>query len=259
MLANINTTGSHESSFHNRYQSGEFEPMVKVRPCVQHYIPGLIRDIYGPQALLSGPSDTEYARFVRELADQILLFLFEDYIPFLWGDVERSVDVVATDLLGIDFVFWNTHSWLSLFCTNLPEGYDETAPGLIWKRHKAGLLRQSQLRILRLVFTTFLDQVRDLIGTMDRRDDNDRLILMRAFYSFRILLEKLLCSPEFRSERLELLLLKYLEEPQVDFEVARGVMQCEVLLSVAEAEQEEDELRMREVRRRREYVLLSRI
>ncbi|RPA74640.1 hypothetical protein BJ508DRAFT_418504 [Ascobolus immersus RN42] len=154
------------------------------------------------------------ARYIRDTGDMIYEFIFDDFYP-LFG------------CKSSDFVYKQIWLFIEAFCSHL-EGYVPD-DGAIWLRYNAGLLRQGQVRLIRWAVVGYLREMRGLIGTLDPGNVQSTLMLM--WYSSDRLEEmndRLLSSPRFRSERLEVLLLVYLEEPGVDMEVARGILECDL-------------------------------
>ncbi|RPA81407.1 hypothetical protein BJ508DRAFT_414831 [Ascobolus immersus RN42] len=86
------------------------------------------------------------------------------------------------------------------------------------ERHKAGLLRDGQVRLVCAVLQSARDQL-DAIVSKDFIGLDIRLIYRMAENA----LTEFFCSASFRSERLENLILKYLAEEDVNMEVVRGV------------------------------------
>ncbi|RPA76858.1 hypothetical protein BJ508DRAFT_417433 [Ascobolus immersus RN42] len=85
-------------------------------------------------------------------------------------------------------------------------------------RHKAGLLRDTQIQLLGAVYRGTMEEVHRIIERNgEMKEINDALD--RSYP----LVKRLIASGRFRSERLELLILKYLKEEGVCMDVVRGV------------------------------------
>lgn len=107
----------------------------------------------------------------------------------------------------------------------------ELEPPLIWKRYDSGLMREQQIQLLILVVRTMMDRIRLLCHTANSQiefmklEDWTRtmmqidLELIRTNRSIHIFFG----NERFRSERLELLLTKYLLEDDINMEVVKGL------------------------------------
>ncbi|RPA83543.1 hypothetical protein BJ508DRAFT_413467 [Ascobolus immersus RN42] len=92
-------------------------------------------------------------------------------------------------------------------------------------REKAGLLRKAQVELVEIVLRTVMVQLQALVtAPLQVADESGRLKeLERVCKRARVLLFGFLLHPKFRSERLEVLLLRYLKEDGVNWEVVRGM------------------------------------
>ncbi|RPA81410.1 hypothetical protein BJ508DRAFT_414834 [Ascobolus immersus RN42] len=87
-------------------------------------------------------------------------------------------------------------------------------------RLDAGLLRKGQVRLILAAHKSTVDFFAEILATSENKSQD----IVTACYMLRSLLGNLLCSEKFRSERLELLLLKYLAEEEVNMDVAKAVV-----------------------------------
>ncbi|RPA87090.1 hypothetical protein BJ508DRAFT_357543 [Ascobolus immersus RN42] len=88
-------------------------------------------------------------------------------------------------------------------------------------RYKHGLLRNNQLELIKVVLENLLAGIEDLSEILEGQElkDGQIVLIRRAAW----LLHHFILSERFRSERLELLLLKYIKEEGVNMEVVRGL------------------------------------
>ncbi|RPA83541.1 hypothetical protein BJ508DRAFT_304729 [Ascobolus immersus RN42] len=108
----------------------------------------------------------------------------------------------------------------------------ESAGQTLAQRHAAGLLRAEQVQIIAIALRMTMGQIAMLIDAemLPCWNEADRLCEMKMVCrSFSHLFWRFLGHESFRSERLELLLLGYLREDEVNWDVVRG-------LKVADAE-----------------------
>ncbi|RPA76400.1 hypothetical protein BJ508DRAFT_311128 [Ascobolus immersus RN42] len=100
------------------------------------------------------------------------------------------------------------------------QGYGD--PVLLWYR---GLLRHNHIWLVVRVLEGLLENLRYLFDTGDDIRDEVRDIIVGASG----MLEGLLYHDRFRSERLEILLVKYIKEEAVNYDVFRGVKEATAL------------------------------
>ncbi|RPA81412.1 hypothetical protein BJ508DRAFT_414837 [Ascobolus immersus RN42] len=89
------------------------------------------------------------------------------------------------------------------------------------ERSRAGLLRKGQVLLVLAAVESGLDSLADILAHSE--NDNRGRDLLIAVESHISLLFSFVSSSKFRSERLEILLLKYLAEEDVNMDVARAV------------------------------------
>lgn len=102
-------------------------------------------------------------------------------------------------------------------------------------RYDRGMLRSSQVKLLQIVIGSLVRELKEKVTLLVEitrsntiRENSSSLQallkdLLFIIYSNYELIAKLLGNQRFRSERLELLLLKYLEEEGMNIGVAKGV------------------------------------
>src|SRR5690606_897101 len=89
---------------------------------------------------------------------------------------------------------------------------------LLRKRSKARLLRDGQVRLVNAVFQGTMEQVAALLS----EEKGLPWVILPCVMSEQ-LINKLFCSQAFRSERLEVLIMRYLDEEGVNMEVVSAV------------------------------------
>ncbi|RPA71491.1 hypothetical protein BJ508DRAFT_367734 [Ascobolus immersus RN42] len=90
-------------------------------------------------------------------------------------------------------------------------------------RWKHGMLRERQIKLIELVLRNFLEQLRAILE-VSIGNENLRLVEFgRVCLLAGLSISSFFGSPRLRSERLEVLLLRYLDEKDVNWEVVRGL------------------------------------
>ncbi|RPA86978.1 hypothetical protein BJ508DRAFT_410571 [Ascobolus immersus RN42] len=141
----------------------------------------------------------DYPVPLRDITNKYLLFFLEEFLPYL---AEHSREIPHED-------------WIDLY--QITRNID----GTIKERITAGLFREAQGRILEITIAAQINQLRALIMDPEANLDD----FERSCISFNSRMSYL-C--EMRSERLELLLLQYLEEDGVNLDVAKGIEQATI-------------------------------
>ncbi|RPA83542.1 hypothetical protein BJ508DRAFT_324568 [Ascobolus immersus RN42] len=110
---------------------------------------------------------------------------------------------------------------------------------VLLRRHEAGLLRDGQVQLVEIVLRGVMVQLGAMIEVECAEEELRLRRMMGVCTKARELLLGLLVHRNFRSERLEGLLLGYLREEGVNWRVVRGV-------EAAEKRREREKLRMNE-------------
>ncbi|RPA74641.1 hypothetical protein BJ508DRAFT_366110 [Ascobolus immersus RN42] len=162
----------------------------------------------------------ELSRDLAEVVGMMVRFLLEHVVPFIIdGPGHRGFDILGAITGSV--------ASNSTYACLPPEGRSFQA----WRhtfalRNRAGLLRKNHVRIYRLACEAHLRHTEGLLKGCDWDRDLDTLKLVRwADDEFVELLQFII---RIRSERLEILLLKYLDEPDINMEVARKLMTINV-------------------------------
>lgn len=171
-----------------------------------------------------------------------LRFYICELIPYLRQDTEILYAIHKNDETEFPLPNWLEREskesyFMSLFLDNIIGLGDSSNP--VRQRYQAGMLREEQIKLLRVVLDGLLSELRWLLDQWE--DSKDKLKdwkserglelwleilkeIKRACLRSQSLLKNFLARKRFRSERLEVLLLKYLEEEGVNREVVRGVI-----------------------------------
>lgn len=101
---------------------------------------------------------------------------------------------------------------------------------VVASRWKAGLLRMGQVRLIETVLRGCLESINLMIKVENRGELSDTEFevvrlreIARVCHRTKETIVRFFGSERFRSERLELLIGRYLEEEGVNWEVVRGV------------------------------------
>ncbi|RPA73490.1 hypothetical protein BJ508DRAFT_381039 [Ascobolus immersus RN42] len=89
-----------------------------------------------------------------------------------------------------------------------------------YRRWIARMARQNQIRLIEIVLQSSADE---LSALCERRSPTLQIEMFLALSLMRKSVERFVANAEFRSERLELLLVRYLVEEEVNMQVAKAV------------------------------------
>ncbi|RPA73492.1 hypothetical protein BJ508DRAFT_419014 [Ascobolus immersus RN42] len=94
-------------------------------------------------------------------------------------------------------------------------------PGLFSKRCSTGMVRQNQLRLIEAALQSSVDELCALVKR--GRTDALHIEIRIAVALLKSTIKRFFATSRFRSERLELLLMRYLVEDEVNMQVAKAV------------------------------------
>ncbi|RPA74639.1 hypothetical protein BJ508DRAFT_312680 [Ascobolus immersus RN42] len=239
MVTNSSHADASKYSFYIRYKNGEFDSLIEEmcerthRKVLRRFIDNYytFEEHYKKDAV-AGREKLLLAEQLAELVELLLLFCFDELIPFARTALGQMQQDSSSWNTFREYFFLACEIHLSI-CKDLTislEGSVNRDPSayIIAKRYHSGLLRGNQVYLLRIATDSYVQQIRGLIR-IELEDTTGRVnywVLNWALQDFYLLLLRFLCSDRFRSERLEVLLLKYLEEPEINMEVYRGVSRC---------------------------------
>jgi len=98
------------------------------------------------------------------------------------------------------------------------------------ERFQAGLLRASQCKLVAITLDALTAQVQGIMAREKPGETSVETIVglvESACKRTKLLISQFLLSPKLRSERLEVLLLRYLMEEEVNMEVVEGIERAE--------------------------------
>ncbi|RPA86536.1 hypothetical protein BJ508DRAFT_411220, partial [Ascobolus immersus RN42] len=167
----------------------------------------------------------------QAILDECLLFYLHSFQPYfehrlerkelgpnMEGDDPRLGFIKILERLAFDNAPYENRS---PYCT------DEARPSLaftIQARWKAGLLRGGQVLVIETLLRKLLLELTALLGERTDSIETVRLVEMeRAIDRADRAIKHFFGNARFRSERLEVLLVKYLGEPEVNTDVVRGI------------------------------------
>ncbi|RPA71505.1 hypothetical protein BJ508DRAFT_90176 [Ascobolus immersus RN42] len=144
----------------------------------------------------------------RQILAEHLLFYYTHLHDFLAVTaVEPWVEVKGLDMAAMESIYAYTH---------LPV----IAPAFV-QRYKRGLMREGQIQLIKAAFKSGLEELKVILRIREPGFDATEEVLEACQRNGRLL--TWLTSGDFRSERLEVLLGRYLIEPGVNLEVARAI------------------------------------
>lgn len=163
------------------------------------------------------------------LVEDLILFYIDVIYPYM-----RFKAAVPFDVVNSEGVLLVSHLWdiLELRFINLIEylgdpNTDQFRGGvIIAERYRLGLMRPHQIQLLERTYCHMMATISSTLISYSMEDEVDEKVrlfeITRAMFSASKFV-RFFGASRFRSERLEVLLMRYIEEDGVDVEVARGV------------------------------------
>ncbi|RPA85408.1 hypothetical protein BJ508DRAFT_322847 [Ascobolus immersus RN42] len=193
---------------------GALEPLREtggMLPHDQHIVCLLMVGYQAATSVIDMLYRQEIAEPFRDLIEDWVVFLLDEMHPFVLRQLvsdyppefgARGVERLH-DMLAVELFF--------------RAGCYEVSMNDLYERWARGMLRPNQIRLVRLVLTISLGRVRSLMERGESVVDLEREV------GYFIPLMDFVTSRKFRSERLEMAIVKYLDEDGLDLDVARGV------------------------------------
>ncbi|RPA74637.1 hypothetical protein BJ508DRAFT_332861 [Ascobolus immersus RN42] len=226
------------ASFQKRYLSGYYATEGGKGYWCQDYIEQTLDAIYSD----ADPNEPPQRRNIRGLLSSITVlmhqFYLDDLLPFSQvdtgpGEMSKPVSEstftrswrIQKPYTEIQFLICRYQDDIADHMTQHPLFHP------LWKRHDAGILREEQVKVVSIIAKEYVQQMRELIRDDELKDEEKamgRHMLFWLSQDCSRLYTKLICCPDLRSERVELLILKYLEEPGVNMDVVRAIMEIGV-------------------------------
>jgi hypothetical protein len=169
--------------------------------------------LYQPLMYLQ-PSN--YITPLQQATDEYLLFFIETFSPYCkqhFFDKEMDKDGVPAVLLKRNGLI--PEQMYLMIVKHIGGSY---AGVNVQQRYKRGMLRGGVIRLLEITLRALMDELQKLMARGAAYDEFE-LACRNSVYA----VEFLFGSHRFRSERLEILLLRYLDELGFNAEVATGV------------------------------------
>ncbi|RPA84621.1 hypothetical protein BJ508DRAFT_359640 [Ascobolus immersus RN42] len=180
-----------------------------------------------------GYGEREFHDNFRSIIEESLLFYVQKLYPYYASLSDDSLFAHRLSCTGrADYEFEDSISCdLISMIMCLGQRYLGSHRISIAQRASCGLMRREQFMLLEISFRKQIDQLSVLLNYNEKNVDMDEFLLLREMDRvMRRNKEFLLLfvgNERFRSERLELLLLKYLAEEGVNWDVVRGLEEAQ--------------------------------
>ncbi|RPA71492.1 hypothetical protein BJ508DRAFT_367735 [Ascobolus immersus RN42] len=160
-----------------------------------------------------------YAPVFRPVIEEHILFYINHLFPYFLT-IDWPYKSPGRTTRDPRYAYW-------LLIDNLGNHNDDGAEIAVPQRYKARLMRNEQVKLLEAVMRSLHKQLRFILEV---KTDNEELRITelgRACLRADNSVEKFLGSANLRSERLEVLLVRYLEQEDVNWEVVRRLDQAQ--------------------------------
>jgi hypothetical protein len=171
---------------------------------------------------------------LHESIEAFLKFYFDEVSPFITKLQEHSSQDQIKHYSGIS----QSHYHITFTFRTVLAVYLQRGSYSVHRRYEVGLLRMQHIELLKVVLKTLMLDSKAIIRNVEELDENARsqLNLRAVVWELSLAgirarkLASFFASGQFRSERLELLLMKYLEEDGVNMEIVKRLDEVDRLM-----------------------------